>query len=306
MSLIEDITLATVVVRSLEEAVEGYRRYFGYEGRESGRLEAGYAEALGAAALSGARFVVVGSPDGSPGAVRFIEDPATEPVPPLTTYGWSALEITVRDCDGLCAALQTEGSPFKHYAGPADLVFQEGPPGQRAFQATGPNGELLYLTQILRQNPQYSLPVPGEGAEVGRLFIMVLNTPDYAATMSFYTEVLGMPKSIEVSLPLRLVNRALDLPPATAHMLATVQTAATTLIEIDGYSVPAQPRPVAPGYLPSQAALLTMSATGPNFEQLVERLQAAGTPLRFYETSASRSVILTAPGGELIELIRSW
>ncbi len=300
--MIQDILSATVVVPSVEVATAAYTEYFGYVVRETGRLEAEYCAALDATALVGARYVVLGSPDGSPGALRFIEDPATVAPEPLLTYGWSALEITVRDSDELCHQLNAAGSPYHHYSGPADLVFQAGPPGQRAFQTIGPSGEMLYLTQILRQNPKYTLPTPGPGAEVGRLFIMVLNTANYLETMRFYTEVVGMVKSIEVSIPLRLVNAALNLPPDTAHMLATVQTTLSTMIEVDGYSVPAHPRPTLAGHLPPLAALLTLATT--DFDGLIARLQTAGIMLRYHKHySPTRAVVFAAPGGELLELV---
>lgn len=304
-SLIQDLRLATVVVPSLKASIEAYQNYLGYVQREEGQLAAAYCEALGVPALADAPYVVLGSADGNPGALRFIEDKVAfegvELPAPLASYGWSALEITVADADGLCNELAR--SAFTHHAGPADLVFQPGPPGQRAFQAVGPDGEMLYLTQILRQNPHYQLPVPGPRSAVGRLFIMVLAANDYAQTLHFYSEILGMPKTIEVSLPLKLVNRAFGLDPATPHRLATVQTTADTMIEIDGYTVPAHPRPVKPGHLPPLTAMLTLSAA--SLDPVIKRLEANGTPLVRYSNNHSRTIIITAPGGERLEIIES-
>lgn len=298
-SLIRDLARLTVSVADLPSTVEAYTRYLGYTLRESGQFQAAYAAALDAPALALASWAELGSPDGSPGTVRFVHDPASSPGPPLTTYGWSALEITVQNCDELCAVLQKSGA-FSHYAGPADLRFGDGPPGQRAFQAIGPGGELLYLTQILRHSQDYRLPVPGQGVAVGRLFIAVLNARHYAETLSFYENVLGMPRLMEVRVPLKLVNRALNLPPDTLHTLVTVKTEADTLIEIDGYSQPALLRPTEPGHLPSLANLLTLTTL--YFDIIRERLETLNFPYRIWP-GPPRTLVVRTPGGELIELV---
>ena len=64
----------------------------------------------------------------------------------MTTFGWNATELLVKDPDALAEQLVT-GSAFRMIGPPKDLWAA--PDAPRAMQVKGPGNEVLYLTRNL-------------------------------------------------------------------------------------------------------------------------------------------------------------
>src|SRR2546427_6391795 len=106
-----DLAAATLSVRAdrLEAVALVYRETFGYEIKWSGPSP------------WSRESIVLGAPGEERGLVRLVESDAPPP-PPLSTYGWSALEITVRDVDALHCQL-VKHPAFRVNGEPKDLLF---------------------------------------------------------------------------------------------------------------------------------------------------------------------------------------
>jgi catechol 2,3-dioxygenase-like lactoylglutathione lyase family enzyme len=251
------------------------------------------------------RVVVLGAPGERRGLLRLLQG-ETPPPRPLCTYGWSALEITVRDVDALPAKLQAAGT-FRINGEPKDLLFSGGPPGQRAMQTVGLAGEQLYLTQILRQTPERELATPPPGAETGAVFIAVLAARDYAAARSFYVDRLGMDAYIEVDAALSVAAREAGWPRELRTRLAALKGCGETRIELDGYPAPplAAPRDAVDGELPPGFGLASFLVT--DLDRTLEAAQTvpcappSARPEPPYDGRRSASV--RGDDGELVEFI---
>jgi catechol 2,3-dioxygenase-like lactoylglutathione lyase family enzyme len=303
-SLVTDLAAATLSVApdALDDSARVYREIFGYDVEWDGSVDG----VLWGLAPRERRMLVLGAPGESRGLLRLVEGTTPAP-PPLGTYGWSALEITVRDVDALPAALSNSGR-FRINGEPKDLRFSTGPPGQRAMQAVGPAGEQLYLTQILRQTPGRELAVPPPGVSTGAIFIAVLATRDYRAARSFYVDLLGMDAYIEVDQAyLSVAARESGWPSDVRCTLAALKPRGETRIELDGYPPPplARLRAREPGELPPGFGLASFYVT-----DLDRALAAAGVP-RLSERvcraeppyHGRRAATLRGGDGELVELI---
>ncbi|HEY3062845.1 MAG TPA: VOC family protein [Chloroflexota bacterium] len=303
--LIVDLAAATVSVPagSLDVVAQVYRETFGYEVTWDGSRD-GMHWGL---TPRPRRVLVLGASGESRGLLRLVEGSAPAP-PPLGTYGWSALEITVRDVDGLPGVLARSG-PFRINGEPRDLLFSSGPPGQRAMQAVGPAGEQLYLTQILRQTPGRELAEPPAGASTGAVFIAVLAARDYHAARSFYVDRLGMDPYIEVDAAhLSVANRENHWPDDVRCQLTALKPrGGQTRIELDGYPPPplGQDRHVTPGELPPGFGLASFSVTNLDAALAAAASPALAPPTRRAEPpyDGKRAATVHGADGELVELI---
>ena len=233
-SLVRDLAVGTVTVSPtrLDETVGIYRELFDWAVVSDELVTETLATSWGTS-IGGRRCVVLGAAGEPRGLVRLVA--GTSPPPPvLASYGWSSLEITVRDVDALAGRV-ARSPHFRINGDPKDLKFSDKPPGQRAMQAVGPAGEQLYLTQILQQTLGQELVVPPDGADVGNMFIAVLAARDYRQARAFYTDVLGMDAYIELNVQLSVATRAAGWPQGTTCLLSALKPIGETRIELDGY-----------------------------------------------------------------------
>jgi catechol 2,3-dioxygenase-like lactoylglutathione lyase family enzyme len=303
-SLIVDLAAATLSVAGggLDDVAQVYSETFGYELRWAGTVDG----AQWGLVPRPRRALVIGAPGETRGLLRLIEGAVQAP-PPLQTYGWSALEISVLDVDGLPAVL-TQSGRFRINGEPKDLRFSSGPPGQRAMQAVGPAGEQLYLTQILRQTPGRELVVPPAGARAGAIFIAVLAARDYQAARAFYVDRLGMDPYIEVDEALLSVaSREAGWPPHVRCRLAALKPCGQTRVELDGYPPPALgvERTVVPGELPPGFALASFSVSDFDRALAAAASPPLAPPVRRPEPPYGdrRAATVRGGDGELVELI---
>jgi catechol 2,3-dioxygenase-like lactoylglutathione lyase family enzyme len=306
-SFVQDVAAGTITVAAqrLEHVIDVYRRVLGLRVAWFGDLPSTVAEGWALDARP-RRAVVLAAPDQTRGMIRLVAG-ETPPPPALATYGWSALELTVRDADALFERV-LQSPDFRVNGEPHDLVFTSAPPGQRAFQAVGPAGEQLFLTQILRQTPGRELAVPPAGAQVGPVFIVVLAARNYAAVRSFYADLLRMNPYIELENGLSFAARVAGWPEGSSGRLMALKPRGDSRIEVDGYPAVALERKQVPGELAPGIGLASLSVA--DLDATLEVLSAAGhaalaAPARL-ETppyAGRRAATVRGGDGELVELI---
>ena len=286
---------ATVSVADCDAAVARYERWFDYRVVERGHVGTASAAAWNAPASVGAACAVMQPASGAPVYLRFVENPRVPGYRPLRSYGWAALELCVQDVRAVHAALAD--GPFDIIGPPADNPAL---PTIYPMQVQGPDGEVVYLTQILQGGPGSGLPTAH--SRVDALFIAVLASPDLPSTAAWIETQLGMRVAAPFAIPYRMLARAFDLPPGQLHTIATASDDAGDIgIELDQYPPAATARPMLHGHLPPGMAICTVVQTEPlpawtRWLQLPSR--QAGIVY-----GGSLSGLLATPEGALVEVI---
>jgi hypothetical protein len=219
--------------------------------------------------------------------IRFVQQ---DPVPghaPLRTYGWNATEIYVADVAALHRDL--ENSPFKILGPPRELSSSA---NVVAMQTQGPNGELIYLTQIKGAVPPFDLALNAK--RVDRIFLAVLGGSDMNAMRRFYTS-LGLAPSGAFGSRITSLANAFGLDPETTFPLAIVQLPQQTMVELEVYPNGAIARPQRDGELPPDLALVSFAT--PNIDRLP-------TPVaKIARIDGARTAVIKGGAGELLEVI---
>ena len=286
----------------IDSTADIYTSEFGWVRRWSG--EAG---ALGEAWGIGAdRMMTYLAPETETrGWFRLVEGPTPSP-PPLSTWGWNAIEISVADVEEMLGVVSA--SPHFRVNGlPVDLAISDDPPGQRAMQAVGPHAVQTFLTQVLYQIPGMELLVPPPGAQVGGIFIAVLAARSYDQSMSFYRDGLGLEVKLEFEYR-PTAAREQDWPEGDKIRIAALMTEGVTLIELGGYGDHAGPRPTLSGELPPAIGMASFATA--DLDRTVGAIVRAGAyvvadsvTVDHPPYSGRGSTLVRAPGGELLELI---
>lgn len=233
---------ATVIVPRLEASIRAYTQGFGWGVTEPPAMLATSAAALVDGRLEGHPFAILCPPPGSasPGGVRLIEVEGVEPIEPLMTHGWSALEVSVLDVEAATARAQKAGwrvlfKPVVLGGGKLPLV---------AAQLAGPSGECVYLTQILGHVAGFDLPTPV--SEVDGIFIVVLGCSSLENSRTVIEERFAVERVSDRELPVRVVNQQYGYPMDTVHRISSLQLSGRTCIEVDQLPADAAPR-ISPG-----------------------------------------------------------
>ena len=286
---------ATITTADLKATERDYAALLGYRVRERGRLSRELAMSWGAPRAGGRRYVLMSSDAVPDVLIRAIEARSLPAYRPLTTHGWNAIEIVVRDPDAL--RRKFAGGPFEVIGEPA---FLGGFPTIRAFQVRGRSQEVLYLTAETGDRSRSPLPDPG--GEVGRIFIMVLAGPDIEALNRWYSGHFDLTAGVVRERHVGVLVRAQNLAPDQTVPLTTVRLGQPgNLLELDGYPPAAGARPQRRGDLPPGIALVTVA---------VRELPALDLPLlsppRVREGAlygGRLAATVRGPAGELLELI---
>lgn len=301
-----ELSAVTLAASSLDEAVQVYGRFLGYELVWEGEVTGDQARGWGAPHLRGRRMVALRAPCEEHGGVRFVEvgDGLGER-DLLRGPGWSALELTVAELDVLVGEL--EAGPFQILSAPADLPFDNLAAGLRAAQVRGPFGEALYLTEVIGQTETLQLPVPASGS-VGRVFVAVLGSSEYDAACAFIGDVLGMEFVLESKIPLQGRNAVLGLPPETNWLLSAYKAEGPFLIEIDRLgSASANQVQIET----SKRWPLPVTLEVADVEKMMTRLAQWGIPCRLIADGGDESlycgapgVVVDSPGGGSLEFVQ--
>ena len=247
----------TIVTPDLDMAVAAYAQYLGYTGAVPACVGDDLARTWGVPQAAAARMVVLRPASGEPRFIRLVEGAPASDFSALTSFGWTAVEIVVRDVDRLAA--QLAGSPFRIIGPPAVLEF-DFTDQIRAMQVVGPGSEIIYLTQIDGEIPGFDLPVAQ--SFVCQPFITVLASPDIAAAGAFFAD-LGRPAGPTMAAPIAILSHAHDLPADHRHSLATVALDDASLIEIDASPAGTMPRPHSSIGLPCGLAMVSVYGDAP-------------------------------------------
>jgi catechol 2,3-dioxygenase-like lactoylglutathione lyase family enzyme len=292
------IDMATVMSADLTAFEERYSRWLGYEVRERGVISAQLAANWGTPAHEGSSYLLMSSAAWPDIYIRAIEADSVEGYEPMTTWGWNAIEIIVDD--PLQLRKRFDDGPFRVIGEPRAL---NGYPTIVAFQVQGPDKEVLYLTAETGDRDTSTLPKPG--AEIGRVFIMVLAGPDIEAHLEWYGKAFNMQYPPAIQTTVSVVQAAQDLAADEPIWLGIMRLEEHgNLIEFDGYSTQhSGPRPSPGGELPPGIAMTSFAV--PELDTLDLEFVSPPAVYSGKAYDGRRSATVIGPAGELIELIEA-
>jgi len=254
MSIVHGTILGGLsTVPDMDLALAGYRDTLGLELLELGTLPADLAAAWNAPASTGARYAVLKVRSDEQCFIRLVEQPSHPDFVPTRTFGWGAFEFTVEDVWHWPDALPED--QFTIVGPPKVLENME--PAFIPMQALGTGQEMIYLNQVLGNMPDSDLPKAK--SPVDRIFIVILATPDRAASIDWYCRRLGLILGETFTLPYSMINTAFGLEPDFQTTISVVRTGRMPIVEVDDYPVEATPRARHEGMLPPGNSLVTLA-----------------------------------------------
>lgn len=282
------------VVPDLAEALKAYQGTLQMDLVVQGPLSEDLAQSWGCPASVGAPHAVLRPKSGAPCWLRLVEQPPVPGFQPNRSFGWGAYELTVEDVFGWPGRLA--GSAFTIVGEPKQL------PGMDSFvpmQVLGPGLEMVYLNQVFSNMDTLDLPIARSITD--QIFIVILATPDRAATCAWYARALDLDLGPVFELPYQMINVAFGLPDDHITALQMVAKGRMPIVEVDDYPPQTIARPRHPGMLPPGNALVTLAMRD------LDAVDAAwitppvchNGPL--YEGRRAGTCI--GPAGELLELV---
>ena len=293
--MLKSIYIVTVLVLSVSEAEQAWNEDLGYRVVKRGAVSDQLGEAWGQPAVAGRPYVLMQPDSGEQVYLRFIETGGTGNYEPMKTLGWNAIEVHVKDPDGLVESLDPER--FSIVGEPA---FLTGTDNIRAAQVLGPHSELLYLTHVI-DPAKSTFNIGTAQTPVDRVFIMVLGAGDVVRTANFYRNYLGVELSPPLDYRIRVLSRAWGMPESTLHPLSVVQLKDAFLIEVDQYPSQAPRRSMTSAGLPYGPAMVSFMV-----DDLSGVARKAGrVPVILLDPpyNGRAVLLLEGPSGELIELV---
>ncbi|TDJ44764.1 MAG: hypothetical protein E2O50_02615 [Gammaproteobacteria bacterium] len=292
--MLKEIAIVTIVVSNLGQVETAWKEHFNYAVEDRGTVSSELSEYWGAEKMTGHDYIVMQPANDAPVFIRFVEDAAAASYTPMTSHGWNATELLVKDPDTLEAGMQD--SAFK-VVGPSKDLWPA-PDAPRAMQAIGPGNELVYLTRNNQAAEALGLDDTMPLAE--RPFIMVLGGPSMGELGEFYGGTLELRVDPPSFFKISMISKANNLDPEEVYPLSIVYTAPGYLIELDELPESVGPREVQPGHLPPGVAIVGFNAIN-----LVEGLNWRSKPraLNDFPYNGREAGILIGPAGELIEVI---
>lgn len=250
---------ATVTVADLDRSIANYSTCLGYSLIERGLVPADLAASWDTPASAGSPFAILAPESGADIYLRFIEQPPVEGYKALRSFGWNAVEICVTDV--LAVNEKMLGSPFEIIGPPRKI---EGLDAIYPMQVKGPDEEIVYLTQINDDLPEYDLP--RAASLIDKLFILVLGCSDMRASLSWMEKHIGLSKGREMEIVYTMLAKAYDKPMDTTYLISTMTHDRDVFLELDQYPKDAIQRPHHPQMLPPCCAIGTLHH--PDFDSL--------------------------------------
>jgi catechol 2,3-dioxygenase-like lactoylglutathione lyase family enzyme len=288
--MFNSIAIVTIVVQQLAAIEPAYQSHFDYRTVDRGAISDDLAAVWQAPATRERNYLLMQPADGREVYLRFVEGEEVDGYGPMRTFGWNAIELLVKDPDGLAEKLTD--SAFEIVGPPKDLWAAPNAP--RAMQAIGPGNELLYLTR----NDNFATNL-----DVDRVFIMVLGGPSMAELSRFYTDKMGLKVGDATPFKINVISNALNLPAETTYPLAIATVSDNFLIELDEYPNAATARPVATGSLPPGIAMVSFITH--DLDKLDVDWRAAPRAIDALPYNGRRVGVTTGPAGEWIEVIEA-
>lgn len=190
------------------------------------------------------------------GGIRFIQSSTNQNSKPLRTFGWTALEICVDDVHKYVAQAVEAG--FKVLNDAVPLSGSAKPLPLIAAQLSGINGEVVYVTQILSEVPNFELPDVSK--ESGSIFICVLGASDLEKSREVIELNFEVRRASDREVAIKVLNRIYEKPMETLHRLSSLQLAGRNAIEIDQLPAEAELREVARGGLVPGISIVSVLA----------------------------------------------
>ena len=243
------IRRVTITATDLTAVESAYSDYFDYRVTERDEVSASEATAWGTAAMAGTPSLMMRPAGGDDFEFRFVQGPAYPDYVPLTTYGWNASEIMVKNVDAMAERIAS--SPFEIVGEPRNLSFSD---DIRAMQLRGPADEIVYLTEF--KQPVPGLSVPTARTDVDRTFIVILGGETMDGLQDFYHQTFGVPKAPAVDSRVTMLSKALGVSIETLYPIAALGLDGDSLIEVDEMPSQVGPREQLDGYLPPGIAIV--------------------------------------------------
>ena len=295
--MLHAILIVTIMSLDLAASEAAYRQHLGYRTAEHGTLPTVLASAWGTPAMRGRDYVLMRPAQGRAVYLRFVATKDIGNYAPMRTEGWNAVEILVRQPDALARRLAD--SPFQVIGPPAFLSERR---NTRAFQALGPNDELLYFTRVLDLE-RASFDLDHAEAEVGRTFIMVLGGRSMPDMRRFYGETLGATLAGPVHYRVTVLSRAYGQPEDREYPLSIAQLPSRSLIEFDEYPAQAASRRRAPSELPPGIAMVAFEVC--RLDRLASRLLSRPAAVARMPYRGRRVAATRGPAGEWLEFVET-
>lgn len=287
---------ATLVTPDPDATAALYTEWLDYEVVERGVVPDDLAAAWDAPASAGRRFAVCRPASGAEVYLRLVEGAAVEGYRPLRTYGWAAIELCVQNV--LTVHDRLRRSPFEVIGPPARI---EGLPTIFPMQVRGPDGEIVYLTQIDADLPEHTLP--RAATPIDSLFILVLACSDMNASAHWLERACAVTLGPPLDLAYTLISQAFGLPETQLHTIATLAHERDLFLEVDQYPPTAAARPRRPGELPPGVALATLLA--PDLDAVAAPWLHPPKPRSGVVYGGRRTGVMRGPDGVLVELVEA-
>ena len=284
---------ATLSVADPSATAERYAKFFDYQIVDQGSVDPQLASSWGAPGVAHRTFVTMAPASGTPVYLRFV---AGDPLPgyrPLRTWGWAAIELCVRDVLEVNERLRQ--SPFEIIGPPREIA---GLSAIYPMQVRGPDDEIVFLTQIRNDLPEYDLP--RAKSLIDHLFIAVMGCAQLGRTSGWFEQALRLSAGREMEVEYTVLAKAFGMPVEQPHRLTTLTHGRNVFLEIDQYPPAATARPCASGQLPPGIGCVTLSH--PDFHELQGYLTAPGSRADVIYGGA-RSACVRTPEGALVELV---
>lgn len=246
------IRSVTITTPDIELAVDSYCKLLGFSEVERGRVGASDPLAMIAPKTVGNTWVKIQAANPQLGAIVFLSGDY-HPPETFRTLGWGAVEILVSNVDTLIE--RCLDSPFEVLNPPITVGSGS---SLRAAQLRGPSGEGIYLTEILADPPGFTLPHAEHLVE--GIFIAVLAASDLDISRDLLLNTFALRLVTDHFLPIRILNKAFDLPTDTLHRISSVQLSGKCVIETDQYPTNAETRRQTDGDLPPGIAVVSVYA----------------------------------------------
>jgi catechol 2,3-dioxygenase-like lactoylglutathione lyase family enzyme len=285
---------ATLTVADLDAAEALYRDFLDYTTVSRGTLGADLAEAFDAPKSAHARSLVMAPASGAEIYLRLVEQKPVPEYKPLTTYGWNSIEICVQDV--LAAHERIKPSPFEVIGPPREI---EGLPAIYPMQMKGPDGEIVYLTQIRDNLPAYDLP--RATAPIDRLFILVIGCSDMHASLKWFDDTLGFETGRVMEIEYHMLADAFGTPRTELHTISTGIHGRDVFLELDQYPAAATERPQHEGMLVPGCCV--GSFLHPDFDSIKGDWVSPPKVRDGAPYNGKRSGTLRGPDGLLVEVI---
>jgi hypothetical protein len=277
---------ATLSTPDPEGAARRYQEWFGYQTVEMGAVSPALASSWGAPAMAGRRYCVVAPESGVPVFLRFVEASPAPDFRALRSFGWGAIELCVQDV--LAVHARMKDSPFTIIGPPRAL---DGAPAIWPMQVQGPDGEVVFLTEIRADEPGARLPRAASAVDC--LFIAVLACRDMAATRAWFEARLNLAGGPDFTLAYTTLSRAFGLDVAHQHRIAVLGHGEDAFLQLDQYPAAAEARDVPAGELPPGVAMVSFALPGLETGERHPGVIYGG----------GRSEVWRTPEGALVEVI---